>query len=168
MRLDYISSWRPEAEKFYKGVDPQKIAEEVFSLGDNPQTEEILEMAKDETKEFHKLIEWDDKKAAGKYRLTQVRKVMGDLQIVDIGLNAKKRTAKIGIPFQPLRLYYNLEGESGYRSIPTIIQSEDLHKKLLLTAKSELYAFMAKYSILTELEPVFKAIRDLDKPNPAA
>jgi len=37
---------------------------------------------------------------------------------------------------------------------------EDLHKKLLLTAKSELYAFMAKYSILTELEPVFKAIRD--------
>lgn len=161
MVTNFIASWRPEAEKFYKNADAQKVAEEVYALGDNPQTEEILEMAKGKDTEFHKLIEWDDAVAAGKYRLEQVRRVLQDLQIVKIGLNNKKKPEKIQVP---LKMFYSLKGESGYRPTPVIMQSEDLHTKLLMTAKSELNAFVNKYSILTELEPVFKAIREMNSP----
>ena len=167
-QVTFVASWRPEVSSVYKNkADAQKVAEEVFALGEHPETEEILEMAKDETKECHKLIEWDDTKAAGKYRLWQVRHFLNDLQIVEIGLNKEKKPDKIGVP---LKMYHSLKGETGYRPLPLIIQDENLHKKLLLTALSELNAFTNKYSTLTELEPVFKAIRELNIPpdKPAA
>ena len=158
MQLNFVASWRSGADKIYK-ADAQKVAEEVYELGEHPTTEEILEMAKDERKEIHTLIEWDDTKAAGKYRLQQVRHIMHDLQIVEIGLNNDKKPEKIGVP---MRLYHSLEGEKGYRPITTIIQDANLHQKLLMTAKSELNAFVVKYSVLEELEPVFRAIRELN------
>ena len=162
MNCNFVASWRPDASKFYK-ADAQKVAEEVYALGEKPTCEEILEMAKEEDKEFHKLIEWDDTVAAGKYRIQQVRNVMHDLHIVKIGLNEKKEPETIGVP---MRMFYNLKGEEGYRPTPLIVQSEDLHNQLLMTALSELNAFQLKYGTLKELEPVFKAIRDLN--NPAA
>lgn len=160
MNCNFIASWRPEAEKYRSKANAQKVAEEVFALGEHPETKEILEMARNDQTETHKLIEWNDDVAAEKYRLEQVSHIMRDLQIVEIGLNKKKKTEKIGVP---LRMFYSLKGETGYRPTPLIVQDADLHQKLLMTAKSELQAFMTKYAILTELEPVFKAIRELDK-----
>lgn len=159
MSVNFIATWRSDSEKYRKNADAQKVAEEIYALGEHPETAEILDMARDEKKEIHKLIEWDDTKAAEKYRLKQVGEVMHDLQIVEIGLNKEKKPVRIGVP---LRMYHNLKGETGYRPITLIVQDADLHEKLLMTAKSELQAFVVKYSILTELEPVFKAIRDLD------
>lgn len=158
MEVNFIASWRPDSEKYRKKANAQKVAEEVFSLGEHPETSEILDMARDKTKEIHKLIEWNDKKAADKYRLSQIVDIMHDLQIVEIGLNKEKKPDKIGVP---LRMYYNLKGETGYRPTPIIVQDANLYKKLLMTALSELRAFENKYSILTELEPVFKAMREL-------
>jgi len=157
---NFIATWRPGSESFRKKADAQKVAEEIYALGEHPETEEILDMARDEHKEMHKLIEWDDTKAAEKYRLKQVADVMHDLHIVEIGLNKEKKPDKVGVP---LRMYHNLKGETGYRPITLIVQDASLHEKLLMTAKSELQAFMVKYSILTELEPVFKAIRELEQ-----
>ena len=78
--MKFVASWRPDASKFYK-ADAQKVAEEIFAISDNPQTEEILEMARDESKEIHKIIEWDDGIAAEKYILHQVRNIQHDLQV---------------------------------------------------------------------------------------
>ena len=39
-----------------------------------------------------------------------------------------------------------------------IIQDEDLHKKLLRTARLELESFMRKYTILSELHPLIEEI----------
>jgi hypothetical protein len=112
-------------------------------------------MARDERTESHKLFEWNDEVAAEKYRLEQVRFIMRDLHVVEIGLNKKKSTTKLEVP---VRLFYNLEGEKGYTPTPVIIQDEDLHKKLLRTALNELEAFTKKYSILTELTPILEEI----------
>jgi len=164
--IKIIARWNPETQSFYKKANAQKVAEEIYSLGENPQTEEILEMAKNENTEIHKLIEWDDAKAALGYRMEQVRHITRSLQITEIKVNANKRNP-VKFTTGPLKMFHSLKGESGYRPITVIMQNEDLHKKLLMTARSELNLFVAKYSILTELEPVFKAIRDLDNP-PAA
>lgn len=152
--VKFVASWRPEASKFYK-ADAQKVAEEIYAIGDNPKTEEILDMARDESKEIHKCIEWDDNIAAEKYRLYQVRLITHDLQIVEIGLNEKKPAKKLEVP---VRMFFNLDGESGYRPTPVIVQDEELHLKLLRTAKNELDEFIRKYSILTELQPLIEEI----------
>lgn len=155
--MNIVASWRSDAKKFYKNTDPQKVYEEISTLGENPQTEEVLELAKNENSEMHPLFEWDDAKAAHQHRLEQARRIMQDLQIVEVGLN-KKQSETIEVP---VRMYYSLKGESGYRPTPLIFQDETLHTKLLMTAYGELNAFTKKYSILSELEPVFKAIREL-------
>ena len=157
---NFVATWRKEASKFYKNVDPQVVAEEILALGDNPKAKEVLEMARDPNKLTHKLIEWDDAKAAEKYRLDQAGRIISDLHIVEVGLNDKEQPQKISVP---LRMFYHLEGEEGYRPITKIIQDEDLHKKLLMTAYSELKSFTVKYSNLTELSPVFEAIREIGK-----
>ena len=162
----YKAQWKPDVEEYYKKADAQLVAGEIYSLGDNPSTKEVLEMARSEDREIHKLIEWDDSIAAEKHRMYQVRKIMGNIQITEIKLE-KKAPQKIKVP---LRMFYHLKGEEGYHATPTIIENKDLNDKLLATAKAELAAFVTKYSILTELQPVFDAIRSLDNPpdNPAA
>lgn len=155
MNINFVASWRPEANKFYKNADAQKVAEEIFSLGEHAETEEILNMARDESTEIHKLIEWNDDVAADKFRLQQVRHIQHDLQIVEIGLNTKQPTKKLEVP---VRMFFNLHGETGYRPTPVIIQDEDLHKKLLRTARLELESFMKKYTILSELHPLIEEI----------
>ena len=155
MEVNFVASWRPGADKFYKNADAQKVAEEIYALGEHAETEEILDMARDESKEIHKLIEWRDDVAAEKYRLDQVRHIQHDLQIVEIGLNKKEPVKKLQVP---VRMFFNLHGETGYRPTPVIIQDEDLHKKLLRTARLELEAFMKKYAILSELHPLIEEI----------
>ena len=153
--IKFVASWRPDADKFYKNADAQKVAEEILSLGDHAETKEILDMARDKKTEIHKLIEWRDDIAAEKYRLEQVRHIQKDLQIVAIGLNKKQPTKKLEVP---VRMFFNLHGETGYRPTPVIVQDEDLHKKLLRTARLELEAFMKKYAILSELHPLIDEI----------
>ena len=154
MYAKFVASWAPEVQDFYK-ADAQKVAEEIFALGDNPQTKEILDMARGEDKEIHKLIEWNDEIAAEKYRLKQVMHIQHNLQVVEIGLNKKEPTKKLEVP---VRMFYHLNGESGYRATPLIIQNEDMHTKLLRTAKIELESYIKKYSILSELKPLLDEI----------
>lgn len=154
MQTNFIATWRPDAQDIYKNADAQKVAEEIYALGDKPTVHEILEMARNENTEIHKLIEWDDKIAAEKYRIVRIRHIVRDIQITHI-CTGKKKKEKIEVP---LRMYHNLKGEAGYRPVPKIIQDEDLHKKLLMTARAELDAFRRKYSILSELKPLLEEI----------
>lgn len=158
-RVNFVASWRPDADKFYN-ADAQKVAEEIYSIGENPQASDILNMARNSETETHKLIEWNDTVAAEKYRLKQVTNILHDLHIVKIGLNEEKKEERLKVP---VRMFYHLNGESGYRSSPAIFQDESLHHKLLMTAMSELHAFSKKYATLSELKPVFEAIQNLDK-----
>lgn len=161
MNVNFVASWNPETKSLYRNADAQKVAEEIYALGEKAETKDILEMARDEKKEIHKIIEWDDSIAAEKFRIRQVRDIQNNLQIVKIGLNKNKPMETIGVP---IRFTYNLKGETGYRPIVNIISDKTLYKQLLLTAFSELQTFMKKYSILTELEPIFEVIRNLDPP----
>lgn len=155
MKVNFIASWRPDIAGIYKGVDAQKVAEEIYSLGEKVRAEEILEMAKNKNTEIHKLIEWDDTVAAEKYRLVQVRKIVRDIEITTIKTkNNKKKTIEV-----PVRMFYSFKDETGYRPTPVIIENEELHKKLLRTAYSELVSYMTKYQTLSELEPLMDEIK---------
>lgn len=129
-------------------ADAQKVYEEIGE--ENTTPEEILEKAKDPDSELHKCFEWDDKKAAYKYRLQQARTIMCNL--VFVSDDAEERP----------RVFYNLTFEKAeYHPTKLILEKPDEYKALLTKAQNELKAFKTKYSMLRELQSIFSMIDNL-------
>ena len=117
-------------------------------LGDNVKPAEIVEAAKDEESELHKCFEWDDTKAAHKYRLTQARTLVLNLVITE-----SKPTEE---PQQVRVMYTSKDG--GYKQTKFIVQDKDEYQHMLEKAKAELRAFKKKYAMLQELQTIFELI----------
>ena len=67
-----------------KGIDPQKAGESLEELrknGDGIKTESVVNMAKKPTSPLHPAFEWDDSKAAKKFRLEQARYLIRSIQV---------------------------------------------------------------------------------------
>lgn len=132
----------------YGDADAQKVYEEIGEETTTP--EQVLEKAKNPKSELHKCFEWDDKKAAYKYRLQQARTVMCNLVFV-----SNDETDEI-------RTHYALTFEkSEYHPTVLIIKNVDEYKALLSKAKGELFAFKKKYAMIKELKNIFDAIEEL-------
>ena len=66
----------------YKG-DPQKVYEEIQSIGDSYTPREILAYARNnENSELHKCFDWDDTTAAEKWRIHTARIICCSLKVV--------------------------------------------------------------------------------------
>ena len=59
-------------------ADAEKVSKEIESI-QNATPKNILEFARSENTELHKCFEWDDTKAAEKYRLQQARQIVCNL-----------------------------------------------------------------------------------------
>lgn len=152
--------WSAEMKSLFKGVDPQAVAEEILSIGDEPTNHEIVEKARDEQSSMHCLFEWNNDVAAEKYREVQAGHIMRHLKITYVGIN--DGDAPQEVVMQPTRLFYgNPTQQSGYVSLPKIMGDADVYQALLERAKNELASFRQKYKILKELQPIFEMIDDM-------
>ena len=143
------AKWKQGFEGFYKDVDPNKVANEIMDIGESATPAEILERATDESTELHKCFEWDDSIAAGKYRLQQARRVVQFLVI-------KEEQVPENRP--EIRFFHVTKTNGGYKQTSIIVRKDDEYKALLEKAMSELRAFKAKYSCLSELQEIFELI----------
>lgn len=132
-------------------ADAQKVADEIAAIGDSATPAQILDRARDEHSELHKCFDWDDAKAAEKWRLQQARHIVCNLVI--------KETSDT--PKPEVRLFFKTDSESGYKPTVLIMQDKDEYQKLLARALAELSSFKAKYKTLAELDGVFTAIDQL-------
>lgn len=146
-----IAKFKAGFEGFYKGVDPQVVAEEIIEIGETATPKQILEKARDEETELHKCFEWDDSIAAEKFRIQQARQLVSFLVI---------REEKVPEDRPEIRFFYKTDNSrnEGYKQTRLIIQQEDEYKKLLEQAWRELKTFKAKYSCLKELQEIFELI----------
>lgn len=112
----------------------------------------LVEANRDESAPLHNEFEWNDTKAAEKYRETQAGYIIRNICIV------RESEEK-----PPVRAFYSVttDEERKYESLNVIIKSEDKTKKLLESALRELIAFKAKYSMLSEIANVIKAIDEV-------
>ena len=111
-----------------------------------------MDKARDEHTELHKCFEWDDTKAAEKYRVHQARQIVCHLIVKEVNDEPQK---------QEVRFFYKTDNQEGYKSVSYIMRNEDEYQKLLDRALSELKAFEKKYSTLKELNGLFEAINVL-------
>lgn len=133
-------------------ADAQKVADEISSIGLSVKPEEIVEKARDESTELHKCFEWDDTKAAEKYRVYQARQIVCHLIVKEVNNEPQK---------QEVRFFYKTDSQEGYKPTSYIIRNKDEYHKLLDRALTELKAFQRKYSTLKELDGLFDAINAL-------
>lgn len=145
-----VATWRSGPCVFK--ADAQKVADEISSIGLSVKPEEIVGKARDENTELHKCFEWDDNKAAEKYRLHQARQIVCHLIVKEVDDTEQK---------QEVRFFYKTDNWDGYKPVTYIMRNEDEYQKLLERALAELSAFKKKYSTLKELDGIFEAINAL-------
>ena len=134
-------------EGLYK-ADAQRVAEEIYSIGDDVTPEQIVEAAKDEQSELHKCFDWDNDIAAEKWRKAQAREILRFLVI------REKEDEPAAVP---VRVFYKNDN-GGYKQAEKVFQREDEYQKLLQTALAELRAFKVKYARLQELSEILALI----------
>lgn len=103
-----------------KGVDPGKVAKELAAINkdgkDNLNPHLVLDYARDENTELHKMFEWDEGEAAEKWRLHQARKITRSIHII-------KDEKKPGV-MDPI--YVKISDER-YKPTEIVVQSADLY-----------------------------------------
>lgn len=145
-----VATWRSGPCVFK--ADAQKVADEISSIGISVKPEEIVDKARDESTELHKCFEWDDTKAAEKYRVYQARQIVCHLIVKEVNDDPQKHE---------VRFFYKTDNQEGYKPTSYIMRNKDEYHKLLERALAELSAFKKKYSTLKELEGVWEAINSL-------
>ena len=154
MTQNFVYSWQPGTERIYGNHDPNKVAEEILSIGEEPTSKQIVDKARDESTELHGMFEWNNDVAAEKYREVQANKIVNALKIVNVGLNDSNADEQP----KTVKLMHHIEGKPGFVTITRIMSDDDMYQKLLEQAKADLRSFKVKYSMLTELKPIFDLI----------
>lgn len=144
-----VAKWKQGFDFMFNGADAQKVAEEISAIGETPTTQQIVDAGRNPDSELHKCFEWDNDVAAEKYRLTQARYIVRNLVIEESEIPTER---------PEIRFFYKPKGSTGYRETRKIVRDEDEYRNLLERAYSELRAFKAKYSMLTELNEIFELI----------
>lgn len=144
-----VSTWTPFGSSLYKGIDPQAVADEIISIGDEATPQQIVDKARDESTTLHRCFIWDDYKAAELYRLAQARTIVCNLVI-------KRPESEEEQP--KVRYFYKTESSQGYKPSTYIFHVPDEYEKLLKQAYAELHAFKQKYNSLKELEQILELI----------
>ncbi len=152
--------WEPGQESLMKGKDPQRIANEIYSISDEPTKKQIVDKARDESTELHGLFEWNNDIAAEKYREEQAGFILRKLKVTFIQTDDEKEPIQTKVP---VRMFYgNPVESSGFVSIVKIMGNGEMYNALLERAKAELKSFKNKYAMLKELEAIFEMIDELN------
>lgn len=139
--------------KIPRNADAERCWEEIQTIGEKVTPEQIVDYARNDTSELHKLFEWDDTVAAEKYRIIQAQGIVRNLVYVP----AKKDDP-------PVRVLQITTETHEYQPTRFFLKQEDQYTALLKRALAELNAFKRKYKSLTELDKIFSDIDEiLDK-----
>lgn len=124
----------------------------------------VVSAAKPKDSPLHAHFTWDNRRAGDEWRLQQARQLISKYHITVTNAT----TARV-------RGYVSLKSDraegGGYRAIGEVISEETMRAELLQNALEELQSIEARYVRLTELKPVFVAlrkVREVHEPKEAA
>ena len=112
----------------------------------------LVDESRPEDAPLHKEFEWDDATAAEAYREEQARYI-----IRSIVIQPEPRKNDV------VRAFFPVAEQKVFASLPVILSDAKKTNALLDMALRELKAFELKYSTLSQLAPVFEAIKNVKK-----
>ena len=129
------------------GMELEKIAEKRGSL----KPLYVVEESADKNAVLHKCFEWDNKKAADKYRQHQAQDLIRNIVTVKINnVDTEK----------PIRAFVSFRQEQEYVPVTQVFHNPALRENMLKAAIKELEAFRSKYETLTALSEL---MADIDR-----
>ena len=114
----------------------------------------LLDSAKHKESPVHSLFEWDDTKAAEKFRLHQATVIICSLRVTAKEENTEPVVVRAYVTADPH------QEVSSYFNVHDALKDSTMRKKVLAMARREAEAFRRKYKSLVELAHVIEAIND--------
>lgn len=150
--IRYSFKDKPLTIKGGKKANPQKIGEELARLGASNaghiRPKDVIEAARNPRSALHKLIEWDDAKAADSYRLDQAREI---IRIIRVEVDEAP----------PQRAFLSVnDGKTSYRTAQEVRSSVHLQDLVLRSALKELQAFQKRYAEIEDVCSDLQAAQD--------
>ena len=112
----------------------------------------LVDESRPEDAPLHKEFEWDDATAAEAYREEQARYIIRSIVI-------QPEPTKNDV----VRAFFPVAEQKVFESLPVILSDAKKTSALLDMALRELKAFELKYATLSQLAPVFEAIKNVKK-----
>lgn len=134
-----------------------QIREELEQLRENNDgqlnPEQVVDFARRNRRSaLHDEFEWDDTEAAHQFRLEQARR------IIRLNINVLETpNGDVTVPMY-VSLVSDRRNGGGYRTLESVMSSEELREQLLRQALDEFQRVRRKYQTLQELTPVFTAL----------
>ena len=146
-----IYKWRT----FDYPVSAQKAGEHIEEL--NRELGEVtpqimVDDARPEDALMHPLYEWNDAKAAEKYRHNQAKKILSELVIVRVSEDERE------LP-EPTKAFVSIKPRNesaSYKPIVEALSDEDTKKQVIENARMELDSYTRKYSNLINVIPILE------------
>ncbi len=141
--------------KIFK-VDPEEAWAEIqkirVSSGGLASPEDIVAAAKSKDSPIHSAFEWNNQKAAHKFRLQQARSLVGYFNLVFE--DGAKGPAMVSVKIADKR---------GYLPTEEATERHDLRAQVLKEAIAQLLAVQNRFRTLGELDAMFQVIRETAK-----
>lgn len=134
-------------------VDAQTAGEElnrIYRTKNRLDPKDVVNESRPVSAPLHSCFEWNDSKAAEKYRESQASDLIRCITVIYEPQEAS--------PVE-VRAYQSVQGT--YRPIEVVIDNEEQMEELYRKAFAELETFRKKYAALKRLKPVFRAIDNL-------
>ena len=116
--------------------------------------EDLVQDAKPESSPLHDFFEWDDKKAASKYRKRQAGNL---LRWVHVVVRVDKEEEQTARAFYPVVTVPKHRGD-GYVSLKQVLDDVDYHEKVVKEAFAKLKSWRRIHNAYKEFEPVYDAM----------
>lgn len=157
----YSWKWNVPADAQKVGSELEAIYEEHGKL--TPPL--IVEDARNDDRETHKLLEWNEAAAAEKYRNEQARHIMRNIIVVQSTPAAKSEVEEPPkvIKFRAFENVETVEQERYFMPMQVAVSREDTRNYMLKQAMLALQSFRQKYGMINELAAVIDAIDALEQ-----
>lgn len=115
---------------------------------------DVVEWAREnEDSALHRQFTWDEADAAYKWNIHQARNLI------------RVHVTVLQGDTEPVRAYVSLKADrrnkTGYRAMVDVLNDPGLRETMLAEALEELQVFERKYRALSDLAPVFEAVRNV-------
>ena len=128
-----------------------RICQELNESEGGLTPQKLVDVSRDINHPLHGEFEWDDSIAAEAYRVTQAKQLIRDITIVH---DEEEKKSDRGFVITP-------GGNHVYVPLYDALNNEEWKENLLLAAKRDMIAFIAKYRRLKELTDVIEPMETL-------
>jgi hypothetical protein len=104
-------------------ADPQKVFDEISSIGDSYTLQQVVDKGRNKDTELHKCFEWNDTVAAEKYRCEQARHVIAMLAVPSGTFTEKHE------PIMVRAIVCKYENDNGFEPVTVTVRKEDSYEK---------------------------------------